>query len=109
MILFLNTRATRPKNRRFPLSVLALGASLPSGASWEIVDGNLEGSDPAVEAAARITELSGTSDPVKLVAMTVMPGPQLLSAVPVARTLKERFPSLPIVWGGYFPSRKRLG
>ena len=36
--------------------------------------------------------------------MTVMPGPQLLSAVPVARALKERFPRVPVVWGGYFPS-----
>ena len=41
MILLLNPRATKPKNRRFPLSVMALGAALPEGTSWKILDGNL--------------------------------------------------------------------
>jgi radical SAM superfamily enzyme YgiQ (UPF0313 family) len=104
VILLLNTRATKAKNRRFPLSVLSLGAALPEDVTWAIVDGNLEGADPAAEAAAIVAARAGTDDPVRLVGMTVMPGPQLLSAVPVARALKERFPDLPIVWGGYFPS-----
>ena len=104
MILFLNTRATKPKNRRFPLSVLALAAALPESETWEVLDGNLEGGDPLADASGRIAARSDADDPVKMVAMTVMPGPQLLSAVPVARTLKERFPGVPIVWGGYFPS-----
>jgi hypothetical protein len=30
MILLVNPRATKPKNRRFPLSVMAIGAVLPS-------------------------------------------------------------------------------
>jgi hypothetical protein len=29
MILFVNPRATRPANRRFPLSLMAVGAALP--------------------------------------------------------------------------------
>ena len=33
-----------------------------------------------------------------------MPGPQLCQAVPLSRALKQRFPSVPIIWGGYFPS-----
>ena len=70
MILLLNTRATRAKNRRFPLSVLALAAALPEGVTWEIVDGNLEGSDPAAEAAAIVAARAGTDDPVRLVGMT---------------------------------------
>ena len=37
MILFVNPRATRPSNRRFPLSVMAVGAALPPDTSWEIV------------------------------------------------------------------------
>ena len=45
MILLINPRSTRPKNRRFPLSVMAVGAMLPEGTSWEIVDGNLPGID----------------------------------------------------------------
>ena len=37
--------------------------------------------------------------------MTVMPGPQLARAVPHARALKQEFPQLRIVWGGYFPTQ----
>ena len=65
VILLLNTRATKAKNRRFPLSVLALAAALPDGVTWEIVDGNLEGSDPAAEAAAIVAARAGTADPVR--------------------------------------------
>ena len=35
MIIFVNSRATRPKNRRFPLSIMAVGAALPDGTTWE--------------------------------------------------------------------------
>jgi len=45
VILLINPRATRPSNRRFPLSVMAIGAALPEDVSWEIVDGNLPGMD----------------------------------------------------------------
>ena len=40
MILLVNPRATRPANRRFPLSVMAVGAALPPERTWQIVDGN---------------------------------------------------------------------
>ena len=36
--------------------------------------------------------------------MTVMPGPQLVSAVELSKRCKARFPALPIVWGGNFGS-----
>ena len=104
MILFVNPRATRPKNRRFPLSIMAVGAALPEHVTWEIVDGNLPGADPLAEICAHIEARKGTADPVRIVAFTVMPGPQLVSAVPITRELKARHPELPIVWGGNFPS-----
>src|SRR6266567_4975919 len=83
---------------------MAIGAALPEGTSWEIVDGNRPGVDPYREIAARIERAAGGRDPVRAVAMTIMPGPQLVNAVPLACQLKERFPTVPIVWGGYFPS-----
>ena len=104
MILLVNPQATRPKNRRFPLSVMAIGAALPEGTTWEIVDGNRPSVDPLPAIGARINAQAGTRDPVRAIAMTVMPGPQLVSAVPLARQLKTRYPHLPIIWGGYFPS-----
>jgi anaerobic magnesium-protoporphyrin IX monomethyl ester cyclase len=104
MILLVNPRATRPKNRRFPLSIMALGAALPADVTWEIVDGNLPNADVLGELSARIDAQRNSSDPVRAVAFTVMPGPQLVSAVPLSRALKERYPNIPIVWGGNFPS-----
>jgi anaerobic magnesium-protoporphyrin IX monomethyl ester cyclase len=104
MILLVNPRATRPQNRRFPLSVMALGAALPEGTAWEIVDGNLPDANVLEDLVQRIEERRAGSDPVRVVAFTVMPGPQLLNAVPITRALKERCPEVPIVWGGNFPS-----
>jgi hypothetical protein len=104
MIVLVNPRATRPKNRRFPLSVMAVGAALPDHVSWEIVDGNKPGSEPLEEIVALVEHQRGGDDPVRVVAFTVMPGPQLVSAVPLTRALKARLPELEIVWGGNFPS-----
>ena len=104
MIILVNPRATRPSNRRFPLSVMAIGAALPPDVSWEIVDGNLPGVDVLAAIAAHVERQSGGPDPVRAVAMTVMPGPQLVSAVPLAKAVKQRFPRVPIIWGGNFGS-----
>jgi pyruvate-formate lyase-activating enzyme len=104
MILLVNPRATRPSNRRFPLSVMAIGAALPPDVSWEIVDGNRPDLDPFERISSEIDARRGGPDPVEAVAFTVMPGPQLVSAVPLTRAVKSRHPDVPIVWGGNFPS-----
>lgn len=104
MILFVNPRATSPKNRRFPLSVMAVGAALPSSIRWEIVDGNLPGLDVLAEIRRQVARSKATSDPVTMVAVTVMPGPQLVSAVQLSKSLKQEHPGVPIVWGGNFGS-----
>ncbi len=104
MIVFVNPRATRPANRRFPLSIMAIGAALPDEISWEIVDGNLPDIDPLATIIGHVERQAGGPDPVRAIAMTVMPGPQLVSAVPLAKALKLRFPDLPIIWGGNFGS-----
>lgn len=102
MILLVNPRATRPANRRFPLSVMAIGAALPEGTSWEILDGNLPDLDVLGAITERIERGRSGNDPVRAVAMTVMPGPQLVSAVPLSKAIKARHPDVPIVWGGNF-------
>lgn len=104
MILLINPRVTRPQNRRFPLSVMAIGAALPEGTDWEILDGNLPGMDLLASASALIDARSLTPDPVRAIALTVMPGPQLVSAVPLSKALKQLYPDIPIIWGGYFGS-----
>jgi len=104
MIILVNPRATKPQNRRFPLSVMMIGASLPQTESWEIVDGNRPDIEPLSVITALVDRLSHTSDPVRAVAFTVMPGPQLANAVPLTRAVKAHHPDIPTVWGGNFGS-----
>ncbi len=104
MIVFVNPQVCRPENRRFPLSLMSVGAALPDGVSWEIVDGNRPSVDEFDDVVAHVEARRGTADPVRAVALTVMPGPQLVSAVPLSQRLKARYPDLPLVWGGFFPS-----
>jgi len=104
MILFINPRATKAKNRRFPLSIMNVGAALPEEIGWEIVDENLPGLDAAQRIAEWIEARAHSADPVQLVALTVMPGPQLVSALRISKAVKRAFPHVPIVWGGNFGS-----
>jgi radical SAM superfamily enzyme YgiQ (UPF0313 family) len=98
MIVLYNPKATRYRNRRFPLSVLSIAAVLEGTEGYAIVDGNL---DPRpVETLVALLQ----SKPVELLAVTVMPGPQTRTAVEGCREIRARFPQVPIVWGGYFPS-----
>ena len=99
MIVLLHPRSTKPKNRRFPLAPLWLGAALGErGEAYRIVDGNLD-PDPGatLEAIQRET-------PIELLGVSVMPGPQMVAAIPVCRAFRSAHPEIPIVWGGYFPS-----
>jgi radical SAM superfamily enzyme YgiQ (UPF0313 family) len=83
---------------------MALGAALPEHTTWEIVDENQPGVDGFTRVSELIAARAGGPDPVRAIAMTVMPGPQLASAVPLAKQLKQRFPKVSMIWGGYFPS-----
>lgn len=104
MIILVNPRATRPGNRRFPLSVMAIGAAVGERESWRIVDGNMPGLDVAACVSEYVIENRGTNDPVHAIAFTVMPGPQLANAVPLTKEIKFRHPKIPTVWGGNFGS-----
>lgn len=101
MIVFFNPRSTSPGKEPLPISVLSLAAVIDGRFDWTLVDGNF-----ALDPAAAILEGLGRSrrgEP-DLLAVTVMPGPQLRQAVPVCKAVRAARPGLPIVWGGYFPS-----
>ena len=98
MILFYNPKATRPRNRRLPLSILAIAAVVEGKEEYAIVDGNLDPS-PTETLIALIRQHR-----VEILAVTVMPGPQTVGAVATCREVRAQFPGLPIVWGGYFAS-----
>lgn len=98
MILLYNPKAARYRNRRLPLSILSIAAVLEGREEYAIVDGNLDPS-PTKTLLNLIREKG-----VELLAVTVMPGPQTVSAVATCREIRAKYPRLPIVWGGYFPS-----
>ena len=41
----------------------------------------------------------------ELLAVSVMPGPQMVAAIPLCKAVPAKYPQVPIVWGGYFPLR----
>jgi radical SAM superfamily enzyme YgiQ (UPF0313 family) len=98
MIILLHPQSTRPKNRRFPLAPLSLAAALEGRYPYTIVDGNAD-PQPGATLESIVRDHS-----VELLAVSVMPGPQMVAAMPLCREFRKRHPEVPIVWGGYFAS-----
>jgi radical SAM superfamily enzyme YgiQ (UPF0313 family) len=101
MIVLFNPLSTTPGKQPLPLSIMSLAAVLEGRHEWTLVDGNICPT-PASEIIGRLEKhRQGPS----LLAVTVMPGPQLTQAVDVCRKVRESRPDIPIVWGGYFPTQ----
>jgi radical SAM superfamily enzyme YgiQ (UPF0313 family) len=98
MIVLLHPRSAKPKNRRLPLAVLSLAAVLEGREEYAIVDGNLD-----TEPGRTLDDLASARR-VELLAVSVMPGPQMVAAMELCRAFRSKHPGVPIVWGGYFPS-----
>ena len=114
MIVLYNPLSTTAGKQPLPLSLMALAAVLEdpdvpgfnagikTPVRWALVDGNAV-PDPAAEIIARLSDVPRSQIP--LLAVTVMPGPQLTQAVAVCARVKAALPHVPIVWGGYFPTQ----
>jgi radical SAM family protein/B12 binding protein len=91
-----------PGKQPLPLSLLSLAAVVEGREPWCLVDGNL-----VPDAGAAIFERLSSAPPsaIALLAVTVMPGPQVTHAVSVCRRVRQACPHVPIVWGGYFPTQ----
>jgi anaerobic magnesium-protoporphyrin IX monomethyl ester cyclase len=98
VIILLNPRATRPRNCRLPLSVLALAAVLEGREEYAIVDGNID--HDVTNTIVRLID----EHQVEMLGVTCMPGPQMAAAMETSREVRRLRPQVPIVWGGYFPS-----
>jgi radical SAM superfamily enzyme YgiQ (UPF0313 family) len=97
-ILLINPTITSHRHARFPLAILSLSAALDGKYASTIIDGNV---DPDYISTAVRAVSDGS---VCAVGVTVMGGPQLLSAIAVSKAIRERLPSVPIIWGGAFPT-----
>jgi anaerobic magnesium-protoporphyrin IX monomethyl ester cyclase len=98
-VLLFNPRAANHKPR-IPNSVLQVAASIDNKHNYIIVDGNLE-----VNPLEKILQYFSTTT-IHVFGLTVMPGPQLKQAIPISKNIKQKFPNITIIWGGYFPSNQ---
>ena len=98
-VLLFNPRAAKSKPR-LPNSILSIAASVDGKYPWMIVDGNLE-DDPWPKLHQYLKEGA-----VFYFGCTVMPGPQLKQAIPLTQKIRQEFPDVVIIWGGYFPSNQ---
>jgi anaerobic magnesium-protoporphyrin IX monomethyl ester cyclase len=79
---------------------MSIAATVEGTYDWAIVDGNRE-----VDPLEKLLNYLETNE-FKYVGFTAMPGPQLRQAIPYAKVIKERFPKIVMIWGGYFPSNQ---
>jgi len=97
MIVFFNPRSNESGKPVLPMSVLSLAAVLEGKHDYSIVDGNLL--DQPLGAVR-----SHFDNGAQILAVTVMPGRQVRQAIEISRKIKEEYPAVVIVWGGYFPT-----
>ncbi len=97
-VLLINPTITPTRHARFPLAVMSLSAALEGRHHATIVDGNI---DRGFVATVLRAVDAGTVDAA---GVTVMGGPQLVSAIQVSKAIRAKHPDLPIVWGGAFPT-----
>jgi anaerobic magnesium-protoporphyrin IX monomethyl ester cyclase len=104
-VLFYNPVSTSQHKQRLPLSLLAVAAVIADDYDVEFIDANLirdaQGVSQPQDVAAQIIARAKATG-AKLLACTVMPGPQLRQAVPVCKQVKAALPDVTILWGGYF-------
>lgn len=98
-VVLFNPRSANAKHR-IPNSILQVGASIYGQFEFVIVDGNKE-TDPW----QKINAYFATGE-YGFWGCTVMPGPQLQQAIPYTKQIKERYPHVVTVWGGYFASNQ---
>ncbi len=97
-VLLINPTITSSRSARFPLAVLNLSAALDGKYASSIIDGNKDR-----DFIATTLRRLGTGE-IDAVGISVMGGPQLVSAIAVSRAIRARFPGTPIIWGGHFPT-----
>lgn len=97
-VLLINPTITGKRHARFPLAVLSLTTALEGRYAPIILDGNID--RDFVSTAVRIIREGG----IAAAGVTVMGGPQLLSAIAVSKAIRASAPALPVIWGGAFPT-----
>lgn len=98
-VIIFNPRSANAKHR-IPNSILQVGASIHGKYDYVFVDGNME-KDPW-QALKNYLD----SGEFGFFGSTVMPGPQLKEAIPFSKKIREEYPEVTIIWGGYFAANQ---
>ncbi|MBK6774293.1 MAG: B12-binding domain-containing radical SAM protein [Flavobacteriales bacterium] len=98
-VILFNPRSAEHKFR-IPNSILQVGASIHGQREYVFVDGNRE-RDPW-----STIEKNLATGRFKYFGSTVMPGPQLRQAIPFSKLVRENFPEVKVIWGGYFAANQ---
>lgn len=98
-VILFNPRSANHKHR-IPNSILQVGAAIHGRWDYVFVDGNME-KDPW----QKIRGYLETGE-FKYFGTTVMPGPQLRQAIPYSKKVRELYPEVINIWGGYFASNQ---
>ncbi|MFS8082366.1 MAG: B12-binding domain-containing radical SAM protein [Ginsengibacter sp.] len=98
-VLLFNPRSANSKPR-IPNSVLSIAASVEGVFDYVIVDGNLE-----TEPVEKIFNYLSSGE-FTYFGCTCMPGPQLKQAISISKKIREDYPNVKTIWGGYFPSNQ---
>ena len=98
-VILFNPRSANSKHR-IPNSILQVGASIEGKYDYVFVDGNLE-RDPW----KKLNHYLSTGE-FKFFGCTVMPGMQLRQAILLTKKIRDEFPNVINIWGGYFPSNQ---
>ena len=98
-VILFNPRSANAKHR-IPNSILQVAASIHGQRPYVFVDGNKEENPLEVILSHLKTGTYG------YLGTTVMPGPQLKQAIPFSKKVKDQFPNVVNVWGGYFASNQ---
>jgi radical SAM superfamily enzyme YgiQ (UPF0313 family) len=98
-IIIFNPKSAKSKHR-IPNTILQVGASIHNKFEYVFVDGNLE------ENSWNTIKKHLKTGNFKYFGSTVMPGLQLREAISHTKKVKEHFPEIIIIWGGYFASNQ---
>lgn len=98
-VIIFNPRSADAKHR-IPNSILQVGSSIDGKFPYDFVDGNME--EAPLEKIIELIEKHQSG----YLGMTVMPGPQLQQAIPFSKEIREKYPNIKIIWGGYFAANQ---
>lgn len=98
-VILFNPRSANSKYR-IPNTVLQLGAALDGRYDYVFVDGNRE------ENPWHTLQKYLESGEFRYFACTTMPAQQLKEAIPFTKNIRENYPQVVNIWGGYFATNQ---